>query len=60
MSRRNVYDGRLGNTYDVVSGFGSEGRDNWRGNSSNNDMFMSFTFKMTYILGKTLHRPKFR
>ena len=48
------------NTYRVLNGYGSEHRDNMRGNDSDKDIFMVTTFKLTYILGKTFHRAKFR
>jgi hypothetical protein len=53
-------DRKYGGTYSVLPGFGSEHRDNWRGNSSDNDTYMVTTLKMTYIFGKTFHRAKFR
>ena len=60
VNNRNVYDGRNGNTYDVVAGYGDEHPQSVRGNPKGNDMFMTFSIKLTYVLGKTLHRPKFR
>jgi len=60
VNNRQIYDGRNGGTYDVVAGYGSEFRDNKRGGSTGDDSYTTFTIKLTYILGKTLHRPKFR
>lgn len=54
------YVGRDGQTYDVVSGYGSEYPDNIRGSKNDNDIFMVTTFKVTYILGKSFHKAKFR
>jgi hypothetical protein len=51
---------KFGGTYDVLPGFGSEHRDNWRGNKSDKDTYMITTFKLTYIVGKSFHRAKFR
>jgi hypothetical protein len=55
-----TYVGRDGKSYDVLSGYGHEYPDNIRGNSSDNDIFMVTTFKLTYIIGKSFHRAKFR
>ncbi len=55
-----TYQGRDGNTYTVVAGYGSEYKDNWRGHSNANDIFMVTSIKVTYILGATFHRAKFR
>jgi len=41
-------------------GYGSESRDNWRGNKDDKDIFMVTSIRVTYILGKTFHRAKFR
>jgi hypothetical protein len=62
-----TYVGRDGQTYNVLNGYGEEnagvgGDDpgNVRGNSSNKDIYMLSTIRVTYILGKTFHRAKFR
>lgn len=44
----------------VWPGYGYEHPDNLRGNSNDKDVYMVTTFKLTYILGKTFHRAKFR
>ena len=44
----------------VWSGYGSEHKENIRGNSDNKDIYMVTTIRATYILGKTFHRAKFR
>jgi hypothetical protein len=46
--------------YRVWAGYGSEDQGNIRGNKSDKDIYMVTTFKLTYILGKTFHRAKFR
>jgi hypothetical protein len=51
---------RNGATYNLLPGYGQEHADNMRGNSNDNDIYMVTTFKLTYILGKTIHRAKFR
>ncbi len=54
------YVGRDGQTYSVLSGYGSEHRDNLRGSEGQKDVFMVTTFKLTFILGKAMNRAKFR
>lgn len=54
------YVGRDGKTYNVVNGYGSEFKDNNRGNKKYNDIYMVTSVKITYILGATFHRAKFR
>lgn len=46
--------------YVVWSGYGHEHKDSLRGNKDDRDIFMVTTFKLTYIIGKTFHRAKFR
>ena len=46
--------------YQLLPGYGKEHPNNKRGNSSDKDIYMVTTFKLTYILGKTFHRAKFR
>lgn len=55
-----TYTGRDGATYTVLPGYGSEYFENVRGNKNNRDIFMVTTVRLTYILGKTFHRAKFR
>jgi hypothetical protein len=59
-----TYTGRDNQQYTVVAGYGREynqnGETNKRGNSSDKDTYMVTTFRLTYILGKTFHRAKFR
>jgi hypothetical protein len=51
---------RSGNTYNLLDGYGQEHPDNLRGSKDDRDIYMVTTFKLTYILGKTFHRAKFR
>ncbi len=55
-----TYTGRDGQPYTVLAGYGSEHPENLRGNNSNRDVYMVTTVRLTYILGKTFHRAKFR
>lgn len=59
------YTGRDNQLYYVLAGYGEEfkginGDTNKRGNSGDKDIYMVTTFRLTYILGKTFHRAKFR
>jgi hypothetical protein len=60
VSPNSSYQGRDGQTYNVLSGFGAEHRDNMRGNTKDNDIYTVTTFRFTYIIGKTFNNPKFR
>lgn len=55
-----TYIGRDGQTYDVVTGFGSEGFSNVRGNQNNKDVYFVTTIRVSYIIGATFTRAKFR
>lgn len=44
----------------VQAGYGSEGVDNMRGGPNGKDVYMVTSFKISYIIGATLHRAKFR
>jgi hypothetical protein len=44
----------------VIDGYGMESKTNNRGNKKNNDIYMVTSIKLTYILGATFHRAKFR
>jgi hypothetical protein len=44
----------------LIDGYGSESKTNNRGNKKNNDIYMVTSIKLTYILGATFHRAKFR
>jgi hypothetical protein len=49
-----------GQTVKIIDGYGQEGTYNNRGNKKYNDIYMVTSFKITYILGATFHRAKFR
>ena len=48
------------NGYTVQAGYGSEHKDNIRGNKADNDIYMVTSIRLTYILGATFHKAKFR
>jgi hypothetical protein len=54
------FTGRDGAPYSALPGYGQEYPDNIRGNKSQNDIYMVTSIKLTYILGKTFHKAKFR
>ena len=45
---------------EVYNGYGSEYPDNLRGSKSDRDIYMVTSVKLTYIIGATFHRAKFR
>ena len=47
-------------TYTVEAGYGQEFKDNIRGNKNNRDIYMVTSIRLTYILGATFHKAKFR
>lgn len=49
-----------GNSVPVLNGYGIEFPTNKRGDSKSNDVYMVTSIKLTYILGATFHRAKFR
>jgi Domain of unknown function (DUF6089) len=55
-----TYVGRDGVSYTTIMGHGSESKHNMRGSKNDKDIFMVTTIRVTYILGKTFHRAKFR
>ena len=56
----NTYSARNGQTYTVQAGYGSEFPDNLRGSKADRDIYMVTSFRLTYIIGATFHRAKFR
>ncbi len=44
----------------LVNGYGSEYKTNNRGNKKNKDIYMVTSIRITYILGATFHKAKFR
>ncbi|MEJ7643132.1 MAG: DUF6089 family protein [Chryseolinea sp.] len=59
-SPNQTYVGRDGQTYSVLGGYGAEHPDNLRGSEKDKDVFMVTTFKLTFILGKSMNTAKFR
>lgn len=55
-----TYTARNGNTYTVQAGYGHEHPDNLRGSKSDRDIYMVTSIRVTYILGATFHKAKFR
>ncbi len=55
-----TYTGRDGNAYTVIRGYGQESEDNWRGNKNDKDIYTVTTLRISYIVGKTFNRAKFR
>lgn len=51
---------RNGVTYEVINGYGHEYPTNIRGRENNKDIFTVTTLRLSYILGKSMHRAKFR
>lgn len=51
---------RNGVTYNVINGYGHEYPTNIRGRKNNNDIFTVTTLRFSYILGKSMHKAKFR
>ncbi len=44
----------------IINGYGSEYKTNIRGHSASKDIYMVTSVKITYILGATFHKAKFR
>jgi hypothetical protein len=44
----------------VEAGYGSEYKDNLRGSKNDRDIYMVTSVRLTYILGATFHKAKFR
>lgn len=58
-----TYVGRDGVSYTAVNGFGQEGAEgfpNQRGGASDNDIYYVTSIKVSYILGSSFRRAKFR
>ncbi len=54
------YVARNGQSYSTIPGYGLEYPDNVRGSKSDRDIYMVTTIRLTYILGATFHKAKFR
>ena len=57
---RQPFTARNGVTYNLINGYGHEWPTNIRGKQNNKDIFMVTTLRVSYILGKTMHKAKFR
>jgi Domain of unknown function (DUF6089) len=55
-----TYIGRDGNSYDVIPGYGQESLHNNRGNKDDKDIYTVTTIRLTYVMGTTFNRAKFR
>jgi Domain of unknown function (DUF6089) len=54
------YAARNGVNYSTIPGYGREHPDNIRGSKNDKDIYMVTTIRLTYILGATMHKAKFR
>lgn len=54
------YVARNGQTYSTIPGYGQEHPDNLRGSKQDRDIYMVTSIRLTYILGATFHKAKFR
>lgn len=54
------YNARNGVSYSTIPGYGLEHPDNNRGSKNDKDVYMVTTIRLTYILGATMHKAKFR
>jgi len=55
-----AYVARNGVSYSTIPGYGREHPDNVRGSKNDKDIYMVTTIRLTYILGATMHKAKFR
>lgn len=55
-----TYVARNGQSYTVEAGYGSEHPDNLRGSKNDRDIYMVTSIRVTYVLGATFHKAKFR
>ena len=55
-----TYDGRDGNAYNVTRGFGHESFYDKRGGASDNDIYYVTSLKVSYVIGASFRRAKFR
>lgn len=59
-SSNHSYTARNGQTYTVEAGYGEENQYNMRGSKKDRDIYMVTSFRLTYIIGATYHKAKFR
>jgi hypothetical protein len=55
-----TYTARNGQTYTVEAGYGEENQYNMRGSKKDRDIYMVTSIRLTYIIGATYHKAKFR
>lgn len=55
-----TYIARDGNAYQTIPGYGREHPDNMRGSKKDRDIYMVTSLRITYIIGATFHKAKFR
>ncbi len=55
-----TYTGRDNNDYTVINGYGSEFDSNKRGGKSDNDIYYVTSIKISYIIGSSFRKAKFR
>jgi hypothetical protein len=55
-----TYTGRDNVVYETIPGYGQENPDTFRGKKDQRDVYMVTSFRLTYILGATFHKAKFR
>jgi hypothetical protein len=60
LSASYTYTGRNGNSYTVQPGYGHEHAESLRGSKTDRDIYMVTSIRLTYILGATFHKAKFR
>jgi hypothetical protein len=54
------YTARDNVKYKTIPGYGQEYPDNLRGSKDDRDIYMVTSFRLTYIIGATFHKAKFR
>jgi len=61
VTRNQTYIGVDGNSYDVFAGYGSDGNpNNIRGNKNNNDLLLYTQIRLSYVIGGSFMRAKYR
>jgi hypothetical protein len=60
LANTHTYVARNGQTYRAEPGYGEEHPDNMRGSKKDRDVYMVTSFRLTYIIGATYHKAKFR
>lgn len=60
LANSQTYTARNGVSYTVEAGYGSEHPENLRGSKNDRDIYMVTSIRLTYVLGATFHKAKFR